>query len=47
LERFLKGLIEDGYYVVTPEDQLKNEQEILSELRYKTIKKDGFVVVWK
>lgn len=45
---FIQGLIEDGYFVVTPENELNNEQEILLELQYSdSVKKDGYFVLWK
>jgi hypothetical protein len=45
---FVQGLLDDGYYVVTPEAEVAGQQEILSGLSFAhTAQADGFRVMWK
>jgi hypothetical protein len=48
LTSFLQGLIDGGYFVVVPKAEVKNQQEILSSLKYgHEVQPDGFLVIWK
>lgn len=45
---FVQGLIEDGYYVVVPEAEAKNQREFISGLRFgHDVTQDGFRIMWK